>query len=386
MPSDANQVSLFYAKETAFNETPDQSKALQELAFTQADLKIANVYQDSEEIRSDRQLAAQPKVGEETSAKVDVEFSQKAMNDFFAACLGSVWTTVTPGAITCAISASGQTLTAAGGLSVFASARYIKIAGAATSANNGVKKIVSVTSTVITLAPGSLTALEASPSLTLTAKYVQTGSTLTTFLLEQKFALMDAGSNRFKYLSGVGVNDINLDIQAKSKVKASVNFMGASGAYAAVTQGDGSPIAKTGYPIVTTNANVATVYRGGTAIAVPVQSIPLNIKNNLRVRPALAQQNTLAWGLNEFDVSGTLNAYFTDKALVSEMVAGTVSSLEFALVDAGGKVLNFYMPLVKLLQGDPNPNSKNSDVMTPLTFRALGSDSAKVLQLDYLEA
>lgn len=385
MPSDANQVSLYYAAETSFNETPDNSKALQELAFTHSELKIANQYQDSEEVRSDRQLASQPKVGEETSAKLDVEFSMKALNDFFAACLGSTWSTVSPGAISSDIATSGQTITGTG-FSVFANCRYIKVAGASASGNNGLKKVVSVSSTVITLAAGSLTANQTGASLTITGKYVQTGSTLTTFLLEQKFALMDAGANRFKYLTGVGVNDISLDIQAKSKVKATVNLMGAAGAYIATTRGDGSPIAKTGYPIVTTNANVATIYRGGTAIAVPVQSIPLTLKNNLRVRPALASQNTLAWGLNEFDVSGTLNAYFTDKALVSEMVAGTVSSLEFALVDSGGKLLNFYFPLVKLLQGDPNPNSKNSDVMTPLTFRALGSDSAKVVQLDYLEA
>ena len=387
MPTDANQVSLYYVAEDTFNETPDGSKALQELGYIPpSDLKIANQYQDSEEVRSDRQLAAQPKVGEESSAAIQTELSMRALNDFFAACLGSTWTTVSPGALTVSCDDSSETLTTAGSFTPFALCRYIKIAGSATAANNGIKKVVSVTSTVITLAAGSLTADTTDETLTITGKYVRVGQTLTTFMLEQKFALMDAGANRFKRLSGAGVNEISLDVASKSRVKATVNFMAATGAYSATTSGDGTPLAKTALPIITTNANVATIYRGGTAIAVPVQSLPLSIKNNLRIRPALGVQNTLEFGLNEFDLSGTINAYFSDKALVDEMVAGTVSSLEFALTDSAGKLLNFYMPLAKILTGDPNPSNKNSDVMTALAFRALGSDSAKVLQLDYLEA
>jgi hypothetical protein len=162
-------------------------------------------------------------------------------------------------------------------------------------------------------------------------------------------------------------------------------LLAASGAYAAATAGDGSPTAKTALPIVTTNANVATIYRGGSAIVVPVQSLPLTIKNNLRPRPALGTQNTLEFGLNEFDVTGTINAYFTKKDLVDEVISGTASALEFALNDAGGKVLSFYMPLAKITAGEPNPSNKNSDVMTALSFRGLGSDSAKALQIDYLE-
>lgn len=386
MSSDANQVRLYYATETEFNETPDGSKQLQELGFTTADLKVNPVYQDSEEVRSDRQLAQQPKVGEDAGGRFDAELSMRALNDFFAACLGTTWTTVSPGAITCAITAGGtQTLVAASGLNVFANARYIKVAGAANSANNGLKKIVSVSDTTITLAAGSLTNNEASPSLTLTAKYARTGQTLTSFLFEQKFTAMDNGSDRFKRLSGVCVNEISLDIAAKSRVKAAVTLLAASGAYASATAGTGTNLAKTALPIITTNANVATIYRGGSAIVVPVQSLPLTIKNNLRPRPALGTQNTLAFGLNEFDVAGTINAYFTKKDLVDEMISGTTSALEFALNDAGGKLLNFYMPLVKITAGEPNPSNKNSDVMTPLTFRALGSDSAKVLQIDYLE-
>jgi|GEM_PF-3733280 len=386
MPSDANQVRLYYVAETTFNETPDGSKQLQELGFTAADLKVGPVYQDSEEVRSDRQLANLPKVGEDASGRFDAELSMRALNDFFAACLGTTWSTVSPGAITCAITAGGtQTIVAASGLSVFANARYIKVAGAANSGNNGIKKIVSVTDTTITLAASSLTTNEASPSLTLTAKYARVGQTLTSFMVEQRFVAMDNGSDRFKRLSGVGVNEISLDIAAKSRVKATVSMMAASGAYAATTSGDGSPLAKTALPLITTNANVATIYRGGVAIVVPVQSLPLTIKNNLRPRPALATQNTLEFGLNEFDVTGTINAYFTKKDLVDEVIAGTSSALEFALNDAGGKVLSFYLPLVKLTAGEPNPSNKNSDVMTALTFRGLGSDSAKAFQIDYLE-
>lgn len=387
MPSDANQIRLFYAAETSFGETPDNSKALQELGFTSADLKVANQFQDSEEVRSDRQLAAQPKVGEENSARIECELSHRALNDFFAACLGTTWTTVTPGAQTMDLSSSGQTLTLASGtFAAFASARYVKIAGAATSANNGIKKVVSISGGVMTLAAGSLTANQTAGSITVTAKYAQNGQTLTSFLLEQKFTAMDNGSDYFKYLYGAAVNSMALDIASKSRVKATIEMMAASGAYATATVGDGTPLSKTGLPLITTNANVGTIYRGGSAIAVPVQSLPLTIRNNLRPRPALATQNTLQFGLNEFDVAGTLNAYFTKKDLVQEVVSGTPSALEFALTDSGGKLLNFYMPLVKFLTGEPNPSNKNSDVMTSLAFRALGSDSQKVLQLDYLEA
>lgn len=258
MATDANQTSLFYAAEDAFNETPDLASNLQELAFINSDLKVNPVYQDSEEIRSDRQLAAQPKVGEEASAKVDVELSMQAMNDFFAACLGSTWTTVTSGSVTATIATSGQTITLASGswTANLANARYVKVAGSGTAGNNGIKKVVSVVAGVITLAAGSLTANDAGATLTVTAKYVRTGQTLTTFLLEQKFALMDAGADRFKYLTGAGVNDISLDIASKSRVKATVNFMAAAGAYSASTMGDGSNLAKTGLPIITTNANV----------------------------------------------------------------------------------------------------------------------------------
>lgn len=390
MPSDSNQVSVFFAQETAWGETPDNSKALQELGCSSANLKPENVFEESAEIRPDSQLANDTKVGEEVTASIATQLSMQALNAFLPAVLGaSGWTTATSGAVTATIASSGQTITLASGSyhADFAYARYVKVDGSATSANNGIKKVVSVSAGVLTLAAGSLTANDAGATLTITAKYAKVGTTLTSFLLEEKFALMNAGANKFKYLTGQCVNKLALDIQPRSIVKATLDFMGKTGAYADATMGDGSPLSKTGLPHITTNANVGTIYWGGTAVPVPVQSIPLSIMRNLRVRPALSQQNTLEFGLNQFDLTGNINSYFLKDDMVDDMVASTKRALEFYLNDSGGKVLNFYAPLVLLKRnGHPDPTAKNTDVMTGFEFRGLGSDALKALQIDYLEA
>ncbi len=271
----SNRTGLYFSEETVYAETPS-SPAMTELPFTGENIKHNKATDVSAEINDTRNIEDLAEIGVDTNGGINFELQHAAYDSLFKSAFASAFVTAATTA-TCALALSGQTVTKATGTwsATERLAKLVKIAGAATSANNGIKRVVSWTTTVITLAAGSLTADEAAPSLTLTTKYIRNGTTLLSLLLEKKF------SDIAQYISyrGQVANQFNLTCTAKQKITGSFQFLGQRGVPAGATV-SGSLVAKPNNPIYRAGANVGEILVDGVALTTGVKELQLTTGNN----------------------------------------------------------------------------------------------------------
>jgi hypothetical protein len=387
--SDANLTKLLFAAEAAFAETPDLASTLQELRFTSESLAHTKETVVSEEIRSDRARADLVQVGLSAEGSIETEMILGAYNDLIlAALLASAWTTGQDTGLTLTSDITGQTFTATVGTfsSATQAAKLIKIAGMTAPALNRVYTVVSCTSTVLTVADGQIT-VDEGPTASATAdyKYARNGTTLSTFLLEKQF--MGVSPAHYVAMIGGVVNELGINLEARAIASMSIGLMGARLLDSAATFGDGSPTGVSSNKILNTTENVATLYVDGVALTANVMTFDMALNNNLRERPAIANLFTLEHGKGTIDLTGTLDTYFEDAALLTAFLDHDSAEVLVPLYDADGNAMTIHLPEIKFINGSPQAEGINTDVMLPLEYQAL-LDAALgyVVQIDQIDA
>lgn len=215
--SNANQAAISYCRETGFNtqlpvltaEGVAGTNTLHALRFTKDGLLSEKETLISEEIKSNRMVAELIKVGLKNSGSVEAEFSMKDYDDLMEAALQSdYWTTI---AVTATFNGAAGTITASTGtpFKAIKNAKHVKIASAATSGNNGIKTVVSMTDTVITVGAGQISGTDAGDAITVSVTFVAEYATLADFDIE------GAGTNEIALNTGT----FSAAIQAARYVK-----------------------------------------------------------------------------------------------------------------------------------------------------------------------
>lgn len=178
--SNANQAAIGYCRETAFNvqlpvlsaESVAGTNTLHALRFTKDGLLSEKETLISEEIKSNRMVAELIKVGLKNSGSIEAEFSMKDYDDLMESAFQSDYGTTI--AVTVNIVAAAGTITATSGtpFKAIKNAKHVKIASAVDSGNNGIKTVVSMTDTVITVGAGQLTDNETGDAITVSVTFV----------------------------------------------------------------------------------------------------------------------------------------------------------------------------------------------------------------------
>lgn len=178
--SNANQTAISYCRETAFNtqlpvltaEGVAGTNTLHALRFTKDGLVAEKETLTSEEIKSNRMVAELIRVGLKNSGNIEAEFSMKDYDDLIESALQSDYGTTI--AVTVNIVAAAGTITATSGspFKAIKNAKHVKIASAVDTGNNGIKTVVSMTDTVITVGAGQLAGDETGDAITVSVTFV----------------------------------------------------------------------------------------------------------------------------------------------------------------------------------------------------------------------
>lgn len=178
--SNANQAAISYCRETGFNtqlptltaEGVAGTNTLHALRFTKDGLLSEKETLISEEIKSNRMVAELIKVGLKNSGSVEAEFSMKDYDDLMEAALQSDYGTTI--AVTATFNGAAGTITASAGTPFRAilNAKHVKIANAATAGNNGIKTVVSINDSVITVGAGQISGTDAGDAITVSVTFV----------------------------------------------------------------------------------------------------------------------------------------------------------------------------------------------------------------------
>jgi len=259
--------------------------------------------------------------------------------------------------------------------------QHIRIEGAANPANNKVVKIVGISATTLTFAPGTALVAAAAATLVLTAARIRNGIERKSYLVEKKFGDVD----KYVAFTGMRVGQMSLNVESQALVTGSFSMQGKEGA-GSETSVLGTIIPAGIKDALNATTNVGQIEEGGTAVETAIRSVMISINNNLRPKPQIGSKSPVDIGLGFVDVTGTLTAYFEDLAMFNKFINHTSSQLSFRFTDSESNVLVFTLPRLYFSAGTPQAPQGNDDVMLGLEFTAVRSNvDDAVIILDLLQ-
>lgn len=384
--SDSNLTSLYFAEESTFNEAPDMGSTLKEIRWVGDSLKPVKGTLESAEIRQERDLREIIKVSETSEGGVNCELVAGDYSPLIEAAMMGTWVTSTD-SVTGTFDSGAQTFTLdSGSFSAnIQGARLIRIANAATSGHNGVHRIVSITSTVITFKAGTITASDASDAVDLTYNYVRNANTERSFLFEKKYE--SAASDFYLAFSGYRLNEMTFSAEPDNAVMFSFDGMGGRISDGSATFGDGSPTAPTTNPIIDASNGIDEILVNGTANDC-VNKFTFTASNSLREQKVVGSLFPKSHGKGRFLVNGQLDLYFENSTTMAAFLDHTSHTLQIVMSDSSSNTFSCYMPSVTYTDDNLPTEALDSDIIEPLAFSAKngGTSNPYALQIDYVAA
>ena len=174
---------------------------------------------------------------------------------------------------------------------------------------------------------------------------------------------------------GMVANDYSLTFESKQKITGSVSFLGMTGATQSTSSADASPDAATAlatYPVMACGANVGRIGEAGSSLASPnfVRGLTVNLSNSLTAIESISSVGAVGIGSHARTVTGTMNTYFGDNALLTKFFAGTTTSINVRAVKSNLAVIISLPQVTYTGDGSPNAGGGNQDIMLPLSFTA----------------
>lgn len=198
------------------------------------------------------------------------------------------------------------------------------------------------------------------------------------FTIEKTF---EAGAtDQFHRFTGCVANSLKLAIQAKQVVTGSFEFIAKGATTAqAIISGATYTSANTN-PVINAAANFASLAM--TSVTSPeLMSLNLSITNNLRRQAVVGSIDARGIGEGRFEVTGEAVLYFTNASAYDLFLAGTATTLTFALGGVSTKRYLFEMANIKFEKGEIVAGGNDQDVMAKMSFRALYDGTDNTLKI-----
>lgn len=370
--SDADRVQVSIEKESTFATAPTGSN-YQEMRLTSDSLQQATTTVQSQEIRSDRQVADIIRTDISASGDLGVELSFSTYDELIAAALqhANAAFEADPGDVDTADTgisvSSGQFVHATSWAREPAVGEWIKVSGFTTNAgNNGYFKVAAKSSTTIT--PENAAGLvdeSAGDSVTIAGSgYADNGTDLETFTIVKQFQDL---SNIFALYKGMGVNGWSLEAAVGAILTGTFSFLGSKEESAASHPGTGVDTATT-TSVMNSIDHIKVILEG--AATFNATQFSLSLENNLRARQQLGTLGAISLGSGQIGLSGSLQSYLADSSLIDKYLNFTTSSLAVAIEDGAGNGMVVELPSVKYTNGARVAGGLNQDVIADMQWSA----------------
>lgn len=346
-----------YKKETTWGTAAGATGA-KYLRRVSADFNLTKETYQSEEIRTDYQVADFRHGVRRAEGSLNGEFSAGSYADFFAAALRRDFTaaTLTGASITVTVTGSVYKLVRASGSFLtdgWKVGMVVRCTGLTTTADNGKNLLVAAVAaldvTVVPLDGSTLTAQGTATSATFSAPgkvtYVPaTGHTDTSFTVEQFFSDIQQS----EVYTGLKVNSVGVSIPATGMTTVDFGFMGKDLAQTGTTQYFTTPTAA-GSTGIFAGVNGVVVYNGAPVAVITDSSV--NINSDMTDAVVLGSNSIADVFEGRVTVDGSMSVYFQDATFRDAFKDETEVSLVFALTASNDKAADFAtitLPRVKL--------------------------------------
>lgn len=198
---------------------------------------------------------------------------------------------------------------------------------------------------------------------------LKNGQTAKSFSLEKTIEL--GASDEYLRYTGMVPNTFSLDVTAGQIITGSVDFMGKGGATSASAISGSTYTSANTKGVMSAANDFASLSLDSLSPTPSIQTISLNINNNLRAQQAVGSVDAVGIGSGRFEVTGSLQAYFESKALYDNYLNATAGSLSFTLGSVTSEKYTISLPNIKLSSGRVVAGGNDQDVMTEINFQAL---------------
>lgn len=244
--------------------------------------------------------------------------------------------------------------------------------------NNGWGRVLSVTATVLTwdTAPTGWTT-NAGTSATVSfyvGDRLVNGVDRSSFTLERAFN--DHSPVTYQYLTGFVPDQVVITGASQAILESNFTFVGLGSSFTETRFAGATSVSAAAFSVLNTSSNVARIARGGVVLIGAgtknlVTELSFTIANNLRRKNAIGFLGAADVGAGEFNVTGSLAAYFDDKMIAEQVVNNTETSVDARFEDSTSHVLLTDCPRIKYSEGQPEVSGKNADVTIGPNFQAL---------------
>lgn len=374
--ADSNRILLAYAKETGYAEDPpNPAPTLQNVRFTSESLGQDTETVTSQEIRADRQIADIIRTNISSSGDTNHELSYGTYDTWLESALMSDSGFSTAATL---LSAGSATFTATGstiaGTGIHTSAvvgSWIFVEDATNAANNGYFKITATATDTLTVARGDAAIVDEGPTAGVTVTQlseITNGTTLDTYVIEKHYQDL---TTTFAYFLGQAIEGMSLSIGVGAVLTAGFNWIGAKEKSATATIGTGTNTAVTTNPIMNAVDNVVKILEGSGATAdFCAQNLTLQLNNNLRAKNKVGTLGAFGVGKSSVSVTGTVQAFFNDAAVMNAYLNFTNLHLATRFADSDGDVYILDIPSIKYTAGRRVAGGINQDIIADLSWTA----------------
>ena len=195
------------------------------------------------------------------------------------------------------------------------------------------------------------------------------GAVAKSLLLEERTRL-GSGASYSRY-DGCMVNTLSLDLQSRQKITGTLGIMGRRETLDTTAIAGATYEAAPAEAIETAGLSVAALNILGLPTQPKIKRLQIQLTNNLRTRTFVDDLYSGPFGLGEFGVSGTMEAYFTSNALYQSVLDHGTGELSLTLGASENKKYRFRIPTLRLGNGQRQQRSKNTDIMVSIPFRGI---------------
>lgn len=174
--------------------------------------------------------------------------------------------------------------------------------------------------------------------------------------------------------TGCRWNTLALNLASRQSVTANWGVMGITSPTPTTAIIAGATYtAPTTTEVFNAGLNVGSLTMSSTSIvsAPKMQSLSLNITNNIYPVDVVGQYETYAHGLGRFELTGTARVVFESLAVYSAILAHENVALSFTLSDLAGNSYAVSIPKVKLLDGGPTVGGNGQAVILEVPLQAI---------------
>lgn len=205
------------------------------------------------------------------------------------------------------------------------------------------------------------------------------GSAESSFTFEETIDL-SGGSFAYHRFVGCEIDKLALNYAARKGVTGSLNVMGVSEATDTAIITGATYTAPNTNGIETANS-VASLAVASLSPAPIVKALTIDIANNLRRREKLGSLYTDSFGIGQFDVTGSFDAYFTSKTLYDLVLAHGSGAISLTIGATANKKYTISIPVAQFLDGSRTLGGKNDDVLVRVPFRGVADTAPKSISV-----